>query len=365
MRNVFFALIVMSMLFVSCDSGKKYTLQGDLTGMTEGKVYLNELNKRDLVKIDSAEIKDGKFSFAGTIQSPDMRYITIDGQKGGIQFFIEGAEIHIKADVSDLRKAEITGSATQEVYQEYAKMQGANNQEFRSLQGAYQKAAAEKNQAAMDSVEKQYDAIVAKIMKENVEYVKKNSTSVAAAFIGYRLTYEMETVEEMDTMYIGFADNVKKSSYAIKIKEKIDVLKNSAVGKPAPEIALNTPEDKPFKLSSLKGKVVVIDFWASWCGPCRRENPHMVEIYKEFHDKGVEFLGVSLDKKKESWLKAIKDDGLIWNHVSDLKYWDCAAAKLYGVSSVPSTVVVDQNGVIAAKKVFGDDLKAEIEKLLK
>ena len=162
-----------------------------------------------------------------------------------------------------------------------------------------------------------------------------------------------------------FAENVKTSNSALAIKSKLDILKQVAIGQVAPDFTLNTPEGTPLSLSSLKGKVVVIDFWASWCGPCRRENPHMVELYKELSPKGVEFLGVSLDKDEAKWLKAIEDDGLIWKHVSDLKFWNSAAAKLYGVNSIPCTYLIDQNGTIVAKKVFGDELKVEIEKLLK
>lgn len=201
-------------------------------------------------------------------------------------------------------------------------------------------------------------------MTASKEFVKANPNSVAAGFIAYRsFSYQLEG-NELEEVYNTLGENVKTSVYGVRIKEKIDVLKSVAVGQPAPDFTLETPEGTPFSLSSLKGKVVVIDFWASWCGPCRRENPHMVEMYNEVHNKGVEFLGVSLDKDKENWLKAIEDDQLTWNHVSDLKYWNSEAAKLYGVNSIPATVLIDQNGTIVAKKLFGDELKAEIEKLI-
>ena len=196
-------------------------------------------------------------------------------------------------------------------------------------------------------------------------FVKGNGNSVVAAVVSYRNLLSQLKVDEMEELYNAFGEDVKASSSALSIKSKIDILKNVAVGQPAPDFTLNTPEGTPLSLSSLKGKVVVIDFWAAWCGPCRRENPHMVELYKELSPKGVEFLGVSLDKKKDDWLKAIEKDGLIWKHVSDLKYWNSAAAKLYGINSIPATVLIDQNGTIVAKRVFGDDLKTEIEKLLK
>ena len=134
-------------------------------------------------------------------------------------------------------------------------------------------------------------------------------------------------------------------------------------GVQAPEIDLPTPEGSNFKLSSLKGKVVLIDFWASWCGPCRRENPHVVEVYKKYHDKGFDVLGVSLDKDKENWVKAIKSDGLVWHQVSDLKYWQSAAGRKYGVGSIPHTVLVDREGKIIQIGLRGATLDAKLKEI--
>ncbi|MFA8432929.1 MAG: redoxin domain-containing protein [Marinifilaceae bacterium] len=364
MRNLFLAFLAVSLFFVSCDSGNKYTVSGKIAGVTEGKVYLNKLNGREFAKVDSADLVDGGFTFTGTVANPDVRYITIEGERASIMFFIENAKIQINADVAKMKEAEVTGSSSQNLYKSFEEMLEDGKVKEMELRARYKEAAQAKNQAAIDSVMTEYDALQTERNEKTKEFIKANNQSVVAAYIAWPLSYQLD-VNDMENIYNSFGESVKQnSSFAAKIKAKIDVLKKVAIGQPAPEITLNTPEGEPFSLSSLKGKVVVIDFWASWCGPCRRENPHMVGIYKEMHDKGVEFLGVSLDKEKEAWLKAIEKDGLIWKHVSDLKYWDSAAAKLYGVNGIPHTVVVDKNGIIAAKKVFGKELKAEIEKLL-
>jgi peroxiredoxin len=136
-------------------------------------------------------------------------------------------------------------------------------------------------------------------------------------------------------------------------------------GKKYIDFELPTPEGETLKLSDIVGEnILLLDFWASWCGPCRRENPNVVATYKEFHDKGFDVLGVSLDKDKTNWLKAIDDDNLVWHHVSDLKYWNSAAAKLYGVNSIPHTILLDKNGVIIAKNLRGDALKEKLIELL-
>ncbi len=134
-------------------------------------------------------------------------------------------------------------------------------------------------------------------------------------------------------------------------------------GGEAPDFTMNTPEDKPMSLKDLRGKVVLVDFWASWCGPCRRENPHVVEAYNHYHAKGFDVLGVSLDKDKPRWLDAIAKDGLIWHHVSDLKGWQNSAAQLYGVTSIPHTVLVDKDGKIIARNLRGDALTAKLKEL--
>ncbi|HHM20572.1 MAG TPA: TlpA family protein disulfide reductase [Bacteroidetes bacterium] len=144
------------------------------------------------------------------------------------------------------------------------------------------------------------------------------------------------------------------------------ILKTSASfipGSLAPDFTMNTPDGQPLKLSDLRGKILLLDFWASWCGPCRRENPNVVAAYKKYHDKGFDVLGVSLDRDKNRWLQAIERDGLIWNHVSDLKGWKNEAAKLYGVSSIPATVLLDREGKIIARNLRGPQLEAKLKEI--
>lgn len=153
--------------------------------------------------------------------------------------------------------------------------------------------------------------------------------------------------------------------YAVgQLEQLLKVSASFIPGGPAPDFTMNDRDGKPVKLSDFKGKVMLVDFWASWCGPCRRENPHVVELYKHYHEKGFDVLGVSLDKTRDPWLQAIEKDGLIWNHVSDLQGWSNSAAKLYGVTSIPHTVLVDREGNIIARNLRGDQLTAKLREVL-
>lgn len=151
--------------------------------------------------------------------------------------------------------------------------------------------------------------------------------------------------------------------YVKDFSKKFNKKEKNAIGTVAPEISLPDPDGKVISLSSLRGNIVLIDFWAAWCGPCRKENPNVVRLYHKFHDKGFEIFGVSLDKSKTSWVKAIQKDKLTWTHVSDLKYWKSAAAGLYGVNSIPFTVLIDKEGKIIAKNLRGQSLERKLEEL--
>ena len=151
------------------------------------------------------------------------------------------------------------------------------------------------------------------------------------------------------------------------LDEYIAILQRVDVGQPYLDFTQETPEGDLLSLSELvgKSKLLLVDFWASWCGPCRAENPNVVEVYNKYHEKGFDVLGVSLDMQKDSWIKAIQDDGLIWHNISDLKYWNNEAAKSYGISSIPSNLLLDENGIIIAKNLRGEDLRNKVEDILK
>jgi thiol-disulfide isomerase/thioredoxin len=195
------------------------------------------------------------------------------------------------------------------------------------------------------------------------DYIANNLASVISQYLVLKFKIFEIDFDELNALSSSFDPSIKDSKYGQIIQNRIEVLAKTAIGQPAPEISQTTPEGEELSLSSLKGQYVLIDFWASWCGPCRAENPNVVKLYAEYNPKGFEIFGVSLDKAKDRWVEAIEADGLQWKQVSDLAGWQNAAAREYGVNSIPHTVLIDPDGVIIGRGLRGDDLREKLEEL--
>ncbi|HLN53180.1 MAG TPA: TlpA disulfide reductase family protein [Lentimicrobium sp.] len=354
----------LAIVLASCESRKsnEFLITGHIEGKAPEKVYLQKSVDGDFKVMDSVLTDEGKFKFKGIIEAPEMYYIGLDEGRF-VGFFNEAANIEITINTDSIEKPLVEGSASDADYRKYTKMIDEQRSAMIGLYTQYNEAARDTDSVKMQSLETQIESLENGNKAKLITFIKDNPASYVSPYIAMRHAYELN-LEELKDISATLDSKVKKSDVSKKLEDRISILDNVAIGKVAPDFTMNDPDGNPLALSSLRGNFVLIDFWASWCGPCRRENPNVVKAYKKFHDKGFEILGVSLDREKEPWLQAIKDDNLTWKHVSDLKYWNNAASQQYGVMAIPSNVLLNRNGVIIGRELRGDDLIKKLEEVL-
>lgn len=364
MRKTIHIIAIVAILF-SCTGrkGTQFTITGTIKGVDVGMVYLQKMDSTGWVTKDSSIVKNGEFSFKGKVESPDRWNLTIKGKEFPYPFFLENSNIKLIVHADSAGFIEVNGSANQDLFNQYIKKSDSIGKLATELDPLYTKADSLKDTMTMNKLESQYNALDREMKKLIVGMAKQHPSSPVGPWLIMRNSYRFE-LPELDSLYVGFDTTLNHSFFYKAIAKRVGVLKRVQIGQPAIDFSMNDTTGKPLTLSSLKGSVLLVDFWASWCGPCRGENPNVVKAYAGFHKKGFDVLGVSFDKKKDKWEKAIKDDKLTWNHVSDLQYWGNAAGKLYGINSIPSNVLLDKDQKIIAKNLRGDALIAKLTELL-
>ena len=359
MRKLLLSIVAASMTLAACNAQSGYKVTGTVEGMPDGKAIIATVNGSSLDTLAKADVKNGSFEFTGNVSEPTGAYIMVIGQRGAIPFMLENANITVNAGQAGLT---VTGSEGQKIYDQFMAINTTTQQEAMKLQQEYQ--AANGDQAKMQALQEAYAKLMTDAQAKETELIKANPDSYVSTFVIVSGMGQME-YEQLKERYNLLGEKAKASAQGKAIAAQIAKLESTAIGQIAPNFTITTPEGESISLYDIKGKVKLIDLWAAWCGPCRGENPHVVEIYKEYHPKGLEIFGVSLDNNKEAWVKAIADDGLVWKHGSDLKGWQSAPAQLYSVSGIPHTVLLDENNKIIAKNLRGDELKQKIAELLK
>jgi peroxiredoxin len=339
-----------------------YRIIGNLKGADEMAISLLGRNR---VNMNAAIVKDGKFIMEGkAIEYPDMVTLITPGKRESASFFLENSEITITGNIDSLSKVKVTGSKTQDEYVSYLSVRDAFRGDFERLMKEGQLAEQNKDSVKLDQIKKEAEEWSRKIAEVGKEFIKNNPKSYGVPVIFSGLFNNL-TLAENEAIIQSLDPGVAKTQIILGIIERVTALKAVDIGKKAPDFTLNNVDGVPVSLSSKIGsKLLLIDFWAAWCAPCRRENPNLVKTYNEFRERGFEILGVSLDRTQGEWEKGIATDKLPWTQVSDLKYWNSVVAKLYAVTAIPANFLLDQNGIIIARNLRGDDLKNKLKEIL-
>ncbi len=374
-KNTLTTLFVMLTLLTHSQEpvqAKSFTITGNINGQLQARQAFITYKNNAVSKVDSVPVNNGAFVYKGISNGPVFVKVAIDYTGNGIKkttdninFYAAGTDIHLQSNDS-VKKAVVTGSPLHDEYLEYKKLDARYFSANTLLNARWAKATKDEKEgtALKDSL-----SGVRKILTEEKKaaqraYIQSNPGSYFSLVALKELAGSKIDVPVYEPLFRGLTENIKNTPAGIDFAAQLEKGKLTAIGVVAPNFTQNDTQGKAVQLSSFRGQYVLVDFWASWCGPCRRENPNLVAAYHKYKDRGFTILGVSLDSKKDPWLKAIEADKLYWTHVSDLKYWDNAVARQYGIRSVPANLLLDKEGKIIARNLRGEELGKTLDRML-
>jgi len=344
-----------AVLFAQNQASKSFVINGNVTGIADGVAQIVAATDEHTV-VASDSVKNGVFTIKGSIPEPGLYFMVLSNEQPQY-IFLENNAITVSGSKADIKSLRFEGSSSQTDFLEFNKTFNPLIAELNGFAALIQR---EDNEKKKEAIFKQYDSVVAKVNDEVGKFVAAKKSSYVSAFLLSVSAQVIGDPVKMEERYNMLSEDVRNSTIGKNLASSIAYFKVGAIGTDALDFTQADVTGKPLSLSSFKGKYVLLDFWASWCKPCRMENPNVVKVYNKFKDKNFTVLGVSLDQTKDPWLKAIQNDHLAWNHVSDLKYWQNEVAQLYHIQSIPGNFLIDPNGKIIARDLRGEDLEKKL-----
>ncbi len=339
-----------------------FTITGNIKGLPDSTMVFIARPGQPSAVLATAYAQKGKFNLFGKIADGDIYQLNFTGFPDQADVFLTPAKINVTGDAKTLKKLAFTGSAAQNDYQSYTARFDALKERLAKLAGVINKT---QQSAKRDSLIHLYEKSKQKVLEQVDLFVKAKPASPVTPFIIYVTSPVDNDINAVEARYAALQPVAKETFYGREIAKLIASSKIGLEGTQAVDFTQNDTANNPVSLSSFKGKYVLVDFWASWCGPCRHENPAVVAAYNQFKDKNFTILSVSLDQNKDKWKQAIAADNLTWTHVSDLKYWQNEVAQLYHIQSIPANILIDPSGKIIARNLRGESLYEALGKLLK
>lgn len=367
------SLLLIALISISCDKKQEdYTFTGTIDNVADGtKLYLKFLDENKPKELDTTFIQDGKFTFKGSVSEPSLYILFVDGLRGSIPFIAENTLLNFTIYKDSISDSRINGSKENDLVMAFVEHNKTIRKRSLILNEPYAEARRNNDTIRLNTINIERKELNNYNKKFTIDFLRINiDTAFGVFLLDNSLTNKVISTKEANNLIDGMSEKTKSLAPIQRITKKLEAEVASAIGSVAPNFSGPTPEGEELSLNDIKGKVTIIDFWAAWCGPCRKENPNVVNIYNKYHDKGLEIISVSLDgsprqkNSKDAWIKAIEKDNLTWYHISHLSYFNDPIAKQYHIRSIPSTFILDSEGVIIAKNLRGKALHDKIAEML-
>jgi peroxiredoxin len=354
-------------LLLSCSNQGGYSLKIDIKDLPDqSKVFLKYIDATNSpITVDSTAAVNGIATFKGSQEFPAMHYLFFENANGNIPVILENASIEVKAQKDSLNMAKLSGSDQNTWFTEFVTTSQGFSERANGIATDLQNARANGKEAFIESLREEYMELQEEAKSYEISFAAEHPASLITILLIERM-FASKAVEEQKIKELieGISPEIKQTDAGKKLMTLWEANLSTAIGSKAIDFSGPNPNGEILSLSNLKGKVTVIDFWAAWCKPCRAENPNVVAVYNQYHDKGLEIISISLDKKKEDWITAIAADQMDWHHISSLAYFSDPIAKQYNINAIPATFILDENGTIVAKDLRGPALGAQIAKML-
>lgn len=369
MKKLFF-MISLAILASCQEEDHGYKISGTIDVPDGQEIYISELNENNTQTTitDTLVVINGVFEAdLPEKEAPTLSFITVEGTRGNVLFVADNTPIEFEIFKDSMYASNVTGGADNEILYTYLNELRTSNKEMAASRKEMMQAYSVNDTTRLSQLQAEQRKFTEKNDQKKIELIQNHPQSLVSLLVLQEMVNSRRfTTKELKELFQGISPDLRNSSLGQTMQETLDNMSKVAVGSKAPLFSGPSPSGEEIALKDVLGEVTLIDFWASWCKPCREENPNIVRVYEKYHDQGFNIIGVSLDRpgQKEAWIQAIEEDNLTWNQVSNLQFWQDPIALEYGIRAIPAAFLLDENGVIVAKNLRGQALEEKVAELL-